>query len=454
MVDKIVLRTATEIARIAMPPDQSRWTQDSKDAHLAASAARFYNYATTDIHTCITLPAALDETMPGTLEKKTLLSMSRLWTREAWTQHRSVWRWYSIIVKWPQSSILAATAGPLLTLILWTLLVQLLNHVVFPLLWELGGPSESSWLRPGLFLPAWTGSVPSSRLTSLFGLTAPFKLSLPMALLSLQAGTIGLLVVFRNNQTHDRLKEAQRSLGGLGALGREIMQILVANTDPAASRDVAPPRLLALFGWALKCEQRAEDEAFLTLARTLNPRSHGWILERPHWAASCCCGCAPRSARCARTASCRPTRSSLSRGIGSSRRSTRRAPASPPSPCRRRTTATARAPSCSTSARCRWSSRARACLSPPRSSPSSPPASCSSASTRSRWRSSSRSTCCRSRRLRAGCRSRCSACSSWATMPRLPRLEDDDSDLGQASPALRPAVSAPVVPSMEGKKAV
>ena len=43
---------------------------------------------------------------------------------------------------------------------------------------------------------------------------------------------------------------------------------------------------------------------------------------------------------------------------------------------------------------------------------------------------------------------------SWATMPRLPRLEDDDSDLGQASPALRPAVSAPVVPSMEGKKAV
>ena len=48
-----------------MPPDQSRWTQDSKDAHLAASAARFYNYATTDIHTCITLPAALDETLTG-----------------------------------------------------------------------------------------------------------------------------------------------------------------------------------------------------------------------------------------------------------------------------------------------------------------------------------------------------------------------------------------------------
>ena len=41
----------------------SVWTQDSKDAHLAASAARFYNYATTDIHTCITLPAALDETL-------------------------------------------------------------------------------------------------------------------------------------------------------------------------------------------------------------------------------------------------------------------------------------------------------------------------------------------------------------------------------------------------------
>ena len=440
-----------------MPPDQSRWTQDSKDAHLAASAARFYNYATTDIHTCITLPAALDETMPGTLEKKTLLSMSRLWTREAWTQHRSVWRWYSIIVKWPQSSILAATAGPLLTLILWTLLVQLLNHVVFPLLWELCGPSESSWLRPGLFLPAWTGSVPSSRLTSLFGLTAPFKLSLPMALLSLQAGTIGLLVVFRNNQTHDRLKEAQRSLGGLGALGREIMQILVANTDPAASRDVAhAARLLALFGWALKCEQRAEDEAFLTLARTLNPRSHGWILERPHWAASVLLR--------------------LRAAVGALRKDGK------------------------------LPSDAFKFVEEKLAKLSAVDATCTRLATfpvpPSYHRHGSRAILLNLGALpmvlegqgvpipaalvtvvaagfvllgvdqismeveqpldvlplqafaRGMSLQVLRVLESWATMPRLPRLEDDDSDLGQASPALRPAVSAPVVPSMEGKKAV
>ena len=227
-------------------------------------------------------------------------------------QHRSVWRWYSIIVKWPQSSILAATAGPLLTLILWTLLVQLLNHVVAPL-HRVGGPSESAWRAPGLFLPAWTGSVPSSRLTSLFGLTEPFKLSLPMALLSLQAGTIGLLVVFRNNQTHDRLPEVQRSEVYSSVLGREIMQILVANTDPAASRDVAhAARLLALFGWALKGEQRAEDEAFLTRSRARSGRGRTAGSSRPHRAASVLLRLARRaSARCARTASCPPTRSSL-----------------------------------------------------------------------------------------------------------------------------------------------
>ena len=45
-------------------------------------------------------------------------------------------------------------------------------------------------------------------------------------------------------------------------------------------------RLLALFGWALKCEARSEDAPFRAIASVLNPRSHGWILERKHWAAS------------------------------------------------------------------------------------------------------------------------------------------------------------------------
>ena len=61
------------------------------------------------------------------------------------------------------------------------------------------------------------------------------------------------------------------------ALGREIMQLLVVNVPPEASRDIAhAARLLALFGWALKCEARGECASFRSIASVLNPKAHGW----------------------------------------------------------------------------------------------------------------------------------------------------------------------------------
>ena len=219
------------------------------ELEVTKTAARFLHLAQADIIAINSSPEALDDRMPGVLEKKTLLTMTHLWDARAWEAHRSAWRWYEMIAKWPYSSILWAMRVPLYGIMSFTVTIIVLN-------WQLA--------RLGLS-----------------------PLTLPLAPLSLQAASIGLLVVFRNNQTHDRLKEAQHALGSLRPIARDIMQILVVNADPAASRDIAhAARLLALFGWALKFEARGEEPSFCAIASVLNPKSFVWILGRPHWAAS------------------------------------------------------------------------------------------------------------------------------------------------------------------------
>ena len=180
--------------------------------------------------------------MPGMLEKKTLLTMTHLWGRDAWEAHRSTKRWVPILLRWPQSSILHAIRMPLFLLLLSATFVIALNRLLS---------------------------------TADYG-----KLTLPLAPLSLQASSIGLLLVFRNNQTHDRLKEAQRALGGLGALAREIMQILIVHCPPEDSRQVGlAARLLALFGWAVKAQCRNEtNDEILEVAKALLPTAHRWLL--------------------------------------------------------------------------------------------------------------------------------------------------------------------------------
>ena len=225
---------------------------------------------------------------------------------------------------------------------------------VFPLLAR--RPSESSWLRPGL-PPGVDGQRAEQPPHVALRADGPFKLSRRWRCSA--ADEDDRPARHPQQPDHDRLKEAQRSLGGLApSAARSCRSSWPTPTRRRRATSPAPRASRCSAG--VKCEQRAEDEAFLTLARTL-ARGRTADPRAPAPAASVA-GCA-RSARCGRTASCPPTRSSLwRRSSRSSRRSTRRTRLAtfPVPPSYRRHGSR---PSCSTSARCRWSSRARACRS-------------------------------------------------------------------------------------------
>ena len=202
------------------------------------SASRFLRLACDDISSAVTTPEATDERMPGVLERRSLLSMTHLWDRHTWRAHKSEWRWVTLLRHWPRSSILHAIRVPFLIIGLLTTGLLVLNRLLLGV-----------------------------------------RLTLPLAPLSLQAASIGLLLVFRNNQTHDRLKEAQRALGGMGPLAREVMHLLVVHAKPTRAHDVGhAARLLALFGFALKAQCRDEPDQLEPIARVLLPRAHAWLL--------------------------------------------------------------------------------------------------------------------------------------------------------------------------------
>merc|ERR1711966_401575 len=123
--------------------------------------------------------------------------------------------------------------------------------------------------KPIVMLLILTGAIiVFNRFATLIGFGR--LLQLPLAPLSLQAASIGLLLVFRTNQTHDRLKEDQRALGGMGPLGREIMQLLVVHVTDEHARSVGhAARLLALYGWALKMHCREMSDNLKPIAEVL-----------------------------------------------------------------------------------------------------------------------------------------------------------------------------------------
>eukprot|EP00966_Prymnesium_polylepis_P199165 4614923-Prymnesium_polylepis.1 len=209
----------------------------------------YIRLALNDIQASSRTSQAQDDSMPGVLERKSLLTMTRLWDKESWTQHRDVNRWWHFVRNWPHSSILKSIRLPVMALLYFTVAVIVINRAL-----------------------------------GLVGLGKP--LQLPLAPLSLQAASIGLLLVFRTNQTHDRLKEAQRSLGGLGPLGREIMQLLIVHVPPERARDVGlAARLLALYGWCVKMHCREQPaESLLPIAKMLLPRAHAWLLQHDNCA--------------------------------------------------------------------------------------------------------------------------------------------------------------------------
>eukprot|EP00450_Noctiluca_scintillans_P006844 CAMPEP_0194508062 /NCGR_PEP_ID=MMETSP0253-20130528/37953_1 /TAXON_ID=2966 /ORGANISM="Noctiluca scintillans" /LENGTH=372 /DNA_ID=CAMNT_0039351035 /DNA_START=76 /DNA_END=1196 /DNA_ORIENTATION=- len=106
-------------------------------------------------------------------------------------------------------------------------------------------------------------------------------LTLPQTPLSLQSSSIGLLLVFRTNQTHDRLREGQKVVGRLGSVAKEIVQMLVIHA-PGAPVTYLTARLLGFFGWGLKGELRGNVEKFAGVAKRILPASEvDWILRAP-----------------------------------------------------------------------------------------------------------------------------------------------------------------------------
>ena len=149
-----------------------------------------------DLLAVLRTPDCLDSRMPSKLERRgsRAQTMTRLWERSTWEAHRSSYRWLEFLRDWPNSSILASIRGPLLSLLAISAALVAYNR-----------------LRPAR-LPL---------------------LALPLAPLSLQATSIGLLLVFRTNQAHERLKEAQRSVAGLQSIVRELVELL--RTSPRSS---------------------------------------------------------------------------------------------------------------------------------------------------------------------------------------------------------------------------
>lgn len=175
------------------------------EAAAVRSQSMYYiRLALADILASSQTPEALDDTMPGVLERKSLLTMTHLWDTASWKKHRSVKRWWFFVRNWPQSSILNHLIPLFRALLAFTIAILVINRV-----------------------------------TECYGLGR--VLQLPLAPLSLQAASIGLLLVFRNNQTHDRLKEAQIALGGMGPLGREIMRARLHSNLASSTHSVCLP---------------------------------------------------------------------------------------------------------------------------------------------------------------------------------------------------------------------
>jgi len=191
------------------------------------SAPALYDAVCADVAAVLATEVARDNSMPGALEyTQAVLSLARAWTRETWDKHRSQYRWVRFIQGWWKSTVLRAIRLPLLCFVFWAAAVLVFNRVV--------------WLLCDRF-PV---------------------LRLPMTPLSLQAASIGLVMVFRTNQTNDRFREAQKSVAQLAAVEREILQMILVHVPSDQAHVISlVSRYLAIFGWILKAELWDNDKS-------------------------------------------------------------------------------------------------------------------------------------------------------------------------------------------------
>lgn len=207
-----------------------------------------YEAVCSDLATLLKNDVARDTTMPGALEDtRDDFSMGHLWNRANWEQHRSQHRWLRFVGGWWRSHILRAILLPLAFFVSLAVAVLSINRVV----WHV------------------TGTFPLLRL--------------PMTPLSLQAASIGLVLVFRTNQTNDRLREAQKQVAIMSAVEREILQMLLVHApDEEAGVVGLVARYLAIFGYMLKAELRdANLDQYRSMAKFVLPdKDMEWLFKQ------------------------------------------------------------------------------------------------------------------------------------------------------------------------------
>lgn len=213
-------------------------------------AKSLYDGVLKDVARALDSDTAQDDSMPGVLENsKGHVTMKKFWDKGIWAAHRSQWRWVRYLQGWRRSTILKSIKLPMLGLLVFAGLVLTINRIV-AWLFDIPGP----WLR------------------------------LPQTPLSLQSASIGLILVFRTNQTHDRLREAQKEMGRLVGVQREILEVLTVNVPVAKSNLVClSARLLALFGWALKAELWHDGVTSIErLVQIFLPQEEAeWLMKQP-----------------------------------------------------------------------------------------------------------------------------------------------------------------------------
>eukprot|EP00929_Paragymnodinium_shiwhaense_P103317 TRINITY_DN66730_c0_g1_i1.p1 TRINITY_DN66730_c0_g1~~TRINITY_DN66730_c0_g1_i1.p1 ORF type:complete len:473 (+),score=46.37 TRINITY_DN66730_c0_g1_i1:49-1467(+) len=162
---------------------------------------------------------AKDLTLAAKLISPFAGSLMQMWTHADWQLHSSRMRFWWHCRNWFMSTVLKRIKIPVLTLVIFSVLIRLINE-------QLGG-----------------------------------VLSVPLAAVTLQGASIGLLLVFRTNSASARVSEARTWWGALARHCVTIADVLHCYVDTSQHADAVAEvgRLLASLGFLLKAGLRCGE---------------------------------------------------------------------------------------------------------------------------------------------------------------------------------------------------
>jgi hypothetical protein len=166
-------------------------------------------------------------------------SLMQLWTHTEWDVHTSFWRYWWHIKNWHMSSVLKRIRAPVAALALYAVIVRWLNEC------------------------------------------CEGRLSLPLAAVSLQGASIGLLLVFRTNQVASRVTEARALWGAVSRHCVTIADVVVCHVDTARHADAVSEvgRLLASCPLLLKAGLRKREATLPSGAGGAHDLVHALLAE-------------------------------------------------------------------------------------------------------------------------------------------------------------------------------